>query len=427
LREQLDLALRSAAELQASVLAAGRPIPTRPGPQSFASFVAQVNRFVAQRDSAGRVTASNTPLAATLPLDSAAFAAALAGEPAWATVAWQETEARTIFLPAPVGSPADAAVVQVAAVLDPYRRGDSAILLRMMGLALLATSATFFGARWLAGAVTRLVGEIAAQAAAVQPGRQPPYLVGGGDFVELQGLVRVINDMLERQHRALEQQRRLTADVAHELRTPVTSLLGLVEVGLRYPRPPETYRHLLVQTQEELERLRALVESLVLLARFDAGQGELHLSEVDLAALAAGVVQRARARAGDRQIEVVTPAAAVPYRGDERMLTLLLDHLVDNIVRHTPDQSRARLTVGSVPGAVTLAAEDSGPGIPLEQLPYLFDRFFRGDASRSRSAGAGLGLTLVAAITRAHGGTVLADRSPWGGLRVTVTLPRAAR
>lgn len=422
LRDQLDRALRSAGELQLSVLATGDPLPAHPGHLSRETFVREVNRFSVVRDSAGRIIAASTPHAVQLPRDQSAFATALAGEPAWATQRWDAGSSRSVYLPAPPGSQPGAAVIQVAAALAPFDAASGVVFAQILGLALLATLAALAGARWLLGSATGIVNAIAAQAAGVQPGIEAPRLAVEGQFLELQGLVGVLNQLLARQHGALERQRQLVADVAHELRTPVTALLGSVEVALRSPRTPEAYQTLLAETREELERLATLVESLLLIDRLEAGTGLTRLEPVDLAALAAEAVGRARLRAGNRRVEVLReeePRAVA----DPRVIALVMDHLVDNLVRHTPDGTAARVTVSRAGPEVVFTLDDAGPGVTADLRPRIFDGFVRGDPARTRTAGTGLGLTLAAAAVAAHRGRIAAEPSPMGGLRILITLP----
>lgn len=425
-RTQLDGALRSAAELQVAVLATGQPIPRHPRGEDLAAFVSEVNRFVVQRDRLGQITGAGTPHARTLPLDSVAFATALAGQPAWATIDWAPGLIRSVFVPAPAQRVPDAVVIQVAALLAPYYRASRVILAEILSVAAIAIVATFVGARWVAGSVTRIVGEIAEEARGVDPAAGRPVLSQPGQFRELQKLVQVLNETLGRQHAAAEQQRQLIADVAHELRTPVTALLGSVEVALRSTRSPEAYRQSLVDVQDELDHLAAIVESLLLLARLDAGQARLRVEEVDLAHLAQEVVTRARARAGGRRLEVEHNGSAV-VRGDRKMLRLLLEQLVDNVIRHTPDVTVARISLNGQESAVILAVDDSGPGMEAEFRSRAFDRFVRGDPARTRTGGAGLGLTVAAAVMAAHGGTITGETSPLGGFRVLAEVPLAGR
>jgi two-component system OmpR family sensor kinase len=427
LYRELDRAIKSAAELEAAALAAGRPLPVHPGRQELQAFVREVNRFAVQRAAGGAVTGANTPLARELPNDSAAFASALSGRPTWATLRWGAGRLRAVFLPAPRGSPPAAAVIQVAAALTPLDRASQSVLLRMLVTALAGSLITLVGAWWLAGSVTRLVGEIAAQAQAIQPRAGRQQIADRGDFSEFKGLVGVLNDMVGRLGRALAQQRQMVADVGHELRTPVTAMVGQIEVGLRSPRSPDAYRAILTSTLEEAQRLAALVETVLLLARLDAGEPGLHLTPVDLAAQAEAAIARARARGAGLSLELALEQDGTEVlTADARMLDLLLDQLVDNLLRHTPPGTAARLRISVAPGGIALVLDDAGPGVSPELLSRIFDRFVRGDAARGRGAGAGLGLTAAAAIVAAHRGAISAEPSPMGGLRIAITLPRDA-
>jgi signal transduction histidine kinase len=122
-----------------------------------------------------------------------------------------------------------------------------------------------------------------------------------------------------------------------------------------------------------------------------------------------------------------TPNGAGEAAVDARMVGLVLDHLLDNAVRHTPAQAAVTVRARGDAAAAIITVEDDGPGVSDEMLPHLFERFYRGDPARSRGSGAGLGLTVSAAIVSAHGGTIIADRGTGAGFRVTVRLPRTVQ
>jgi signal transduction histidine kinase len=423
-REDLDRALSAALWLEIDVLAAGSPIASHAEPREFAEFVRAVNRFVALRDTAGRVVSSNTPFATNLPLDSSLFQAALEGETVRGIQQWREQRIRSVYAPAPAAAPLGGRVLQVAASLAPIEKRNLRLFIFMLGTVLLGTLATAFGGSWLSGSALAPVAEIAAQAESIHPESKDHRITIHADASELASLVRVLNDMLDRLSRALKAQRRIIADVGHDIRTPLTAMRGQVEVALRSPRTEEQYRAVLRAVLEEIEYLTSIAEAMILLARLEAAAIRPELRTVDLVALAQAAIAKAGARPGEHRVHLVSDAEEVYAHADPRMLSLVLDQLLDNALRHTPPGTDVQLRIKSDQEQAVVAVRDNGPGIPPDDLPQMFEHFSRGDEARSRTAGAGLGLTLARAITLAHSGTIQAQNLPEGGFEVSITLRR---
>ncbi|AJC57084.1 two-component system sensor kinase [Streptomyces sp. 769] len=242
--------------------------------------------------------------------------------------------------------------------------------------------------------------------------------------------------------------RRFVADASHELRTPLASIRGYAELTRRgTERPGPETRHALGRIESEAERMTGLVEDLLLLARLDSGRPLSHAT-VDLSPLVVDAVSDARAAGPGHRWRLELPDADAPalVRGDADRLHQVLVNLLANARTHTPQGTTVTARVravrrargggpGAVPGggtgdAVLLEVQDDGPGIPAALLPHVFERFARGDASRSRAAGSGgstgLGLAIVEAVVAAHGGTVAVASGP-GRTVFTVTLPEAGR
>ncbi|MBI2616464.1 MAG: HAMP domain-containing histidine kinase [Gemmatimonadetes bacterium] len=424
LRTALDNGLVSALNLERDVLASGSTLPAHAGPTEFGEFVHNVNRFVVVRDARGNILNMNTALAGDLPIDSAGFALARHGGISWVTTPWGDERVRSVYAPVPTNSPAGMSVVQVAASLHPLAEENREVLFLLLGTVLLGTVATAFGAVWLAGSAVQPVGEITAQAEAIEAGVSGQRITAHADVAEFHGLVSVLNSVLERLDRAFQAQRRIIADVAHDLRTPITAVRGEIEIALRGQRTPEQYRATLASILEGVDHLSGINEALILLARIEAGELVPQLEPVDLATLAASAVQRVHPRAGGRALRFQGPwAGSVTALADPGMIGVLLDQLLDNAVRHTPPDTRVEAIVRANGGKVSVAVRDNGPGIAEEVLPHLFERFYRADPARSRTAGPGLGLTVAAAIAQAHRGSIRAANLPTGGLEVTVALP----
>ena len=426
LREELDRGLAASAYIEADALAAGYPIAEHSEPTLLSDFIRTVNRFVVVRDPTGAVVSANTPLSVRLPLDSASFARAFAGQPVWITQRWADAEVRCFYWAAQVRDHSQTVVIQVGASLVPLSDANREVLFLLLGTVLLGTLASWLGAGWLAGSSVAPVEEIAEQAGRIGPGQTGQRITEHADAEEFAGLISVLNGMLERLDRAFETQRRMIADAGHDLKTPLTAMRGELEVALRGKRDPDEYRAILASVLEEVDHLASLSNSLVMLARLDAGALRPERIERDLAALAERAADKARGRSGAREIRFRRADEDATAPVDAQMVSVTLDHLLDNCIKHTPDGSKVYVGVAADDSLVRVKIEDDGPGIDDESLENLFERFYRTDAARTRGGVAGLGLTIVAAIVGAHGGTVEAERSTHGGLAITIGFPRTA-
>jgi signal transduction histidine kinase len=315
-------------------------------------------------------------------------------------------------------------VVQLAASLHPLQDATRRVLFLMLGTVLLGTVATALGAGWLAGTTVGPVLEITDQARSIQPGAGR-RLTAHADVHEFAGLVEVFNDVLGRLERAFEAQRRMIADAGHDLRTPLTAMRGELEVALRGERRPEEYRAILGSVLEEVDHLISISESLTLLARLEAGELSLNRAEVDIGMIVERAARNARARAGSREVLYVGPEGDAALAADNKMVAIAVNQLLDNAIKHTPEETRVEARVLADESRVTVLVDDSGTGMSQDAIDHLFEHFYRSDAARSRTGAAGLGLTIAAAIASAHGGTISAQTSPLGGLRVILQIPRA--
>ena len=223
--------------------------------------------------------------------------------------------------------------------------------------------------------------------------------------------------------------RRFAADASHELRTPLAAIRGYAELARRHPGPvPADLAHALGRVESESARMSVLVDELLLLAQLDAGR-PLASDPVDLTRLAIDAASDARAATPDHRWQLELPDEPVLVRGDEHRLRQVLANVLGNAGRHTPAGTTVTVSLAAPdPSAakVVLSVTDDGPGIPAELQPGLFERFVRGDASRSHATGGtGLGLAIVDAVTAAHGGSVGVTSRP-GQTRFVITLPSLA-
>jgi two-component system OmpR family sensor kinase len=220
--------------------------------------------------------------------------------------------------------------------------------------------------------------------------------------------------------------RRFAADASHELRTPLAAIRGYAELARRHPGPvPGDIAHALGRVESESARMSVLVDELLLLAQLDAGR-PLACEPVDLTRLAIDAASDARAATPDHRWRLELPDEPVMVRGDEHRLRQVLANLLSNAGSHTPPGTTVTVALtepGPEASSVVLSVTDDGPGIPADQQPGLFERFVRGDSSRSHAAGStGLGLAIVDAVTAAHGGSVGVTSRP-GRTSFVITLP----
>ncbi len=218
--------------------------------------------------------------------------------------------------------------------------------------------------------------------------------------------------------------RQFVADASHELRTPLASIRGYAELTRRgdYTLPADVV-HSLGRVESEATRMTSLVEDLLLLARLDEGR-DLESRELDLSRLLIDAVSDAHAAGPDHSWSLDVPDEPVTIVGDQQRLHQVVANLLANARVHTPAGTSVTVTLGTRGGDAVVTVTDDGPGIPDDLQPVLFERFARGDSSRSRAAGStGLGLAIVAAVVEGHGGRVLVRSTP-GATEFRMELPR---
>ncbi|MGG5259217.1 ATP-binding protein [Phycicoccus avicenniae] len=217
--------------------------------------------------------------------------------------------------------------------------------------------------------------------------------------------------------------RQFVADASHELRTPLASIRGYAELTRRESEPvPGTVTHAIGRVESEALRMQELVEDLLLLARLDSGR-PLEREPVDLSLLAMNAVSDAHAASPDHAWELDLPEEPVEVTGDGARLHQILANLLANARTHTPSGTKVVTRLRPEGPMVRISVSDNGPGIPDALQPKVFERFTRGDDSRSREKGStGLGLSIVAAVGQAHGGRVEVESAP-GATTFSVLLP----
>ena len=247
---------------------------------------------------------------------------------------------------------------------------------------------------------------------------------------DLEGPAREIaerlNARLDAVASAVKEQSQFIADVSHELRTPLTVLRGSLEVALEEERPTEEYRDVIGGALLEVRHLARLSQNLLFLARGQSGRVTLSFANIDLVKLLGEIARNIAPAAADRNLALTVELPSEPVRAfvDSDRLQQVFHNLLENSMRYTEPGGTIRIRLTSVPEEARMEVSDTGIGIPPDDLPYVFERFFRSDrARRAYSGGSGLGLSIVRWIVEAHKGRVEVQSHLGAGTTFTVKLP----
>jgi heavy metal sensor kinase len=251
-------------------------------------------------------------------------------------------------------------------------------------------------------------------------------IVKTGD--EIESLSKALNQMISRLEESFRSVNRFTADASHELRTPLTIIRGELETSLLDKSLSMNVRETIYSLIEETENLSKIVQSLLSLSRLDAGSAQMEHIRLNFADLVSTTAEQMAPLAEDKHITLATEAEGrVEVEGDRVRLKQVVANLLDNAIKYTPEGGIVKVGVNVSDRRAQLQVSDTGPGISERDLPYVFDRFFRGDRTRlaTKIEGAGLGLSIVQSICNAHGGSVEVKNYANGGCRFIVQLPLA--
>jgi two-component system heavy metal sensor histidine kinase CusS len=275
--------------------------------------------------------------------------------------------------------------------------------------------------------------KVASEAAAVTISRLQTRLDAKSAPRELQDLVTAVNGMLERIEDGFQRLSQFSADVAHDLRTPISNLLGQTQVTLSKPRTVEEYQSLLASNVEEFERLARMVENMLFLARADNAQVALRKVPLDIRAELLRIAEYFEGMAEERgvairinsgQEDADKGACKVELVADPILFRRAVSNVVANAIRYTPPDGTIDLSFARIENEVIVSVRNPGLGIEREHLPHLFDRFYRADPSRPGSAlSAGLGLAIVQSIVHLHGGRVEVESDPGDSTAFRLVLP----
>ena len=241
---------------------------------------------------------------------------------------------------------------------------------------------------------------------------------------ELGQLAGVLNSTFARLESAFARQQQFTSDASHELRTPVTVILSQTQTALVRERSASDYRETLEACQRAAQRMRRLIESLLELARLDAGQESFRRAPFGLGQAAQDCMDLLRPLADERQITMLDELSAVECNGDSERLGQVITNVLTNAILHTQSGGEVRVTTRRENGHAVLTVADNGPGISAEDLPRIFERFYRADRSRTgATGGTGLGLAITKAIVEAHDGAIDVTSELGRGTCFTIRLP----
>ncbi len=292
----------------------------------------------------------------------------------------------------------------------------------------------FYGA--LIGAVIALLLGVLLSRTITRPIREltrATHAISEGDFLqqvpvrtndELGELARAFNKMSAELARSINARKQMTADIAHELRTPLSLILGHAEAVHDGVLPPTKENFEIIR--EEAARLEHLVDDLRTLSLADAGELSIQPQSIEPERLLREVASLFQYRAQKKNISLTLDAAPhlPPLEVDPGRMTQVLTNILDNALRHTPEGGYISLSARQKDSAIEIAVQDSGPGLPQEEAERIFERFYRADASRHRDeGGSGLGLAIARSIVQAHNGQVRAESEAGKGLRIVISLP----
>lgn len=299
-----------------------------------------------------------------------------------------------------------------------------AMRLSLVGLGVLAVG---LGGGWLLTSRSiRPIEQIATSARRISDGDLSERIPVGRPGNELGQLATVLNHTFSRLEESFAQQKRFTADASHELRTPLTVLITETQAALSRERSGDDYREALTGNLETARQMKQLAEALLELARLDGGIEEPPGIDYDLTEVVENVTTKLKPLADARATRMSKKLDHAPVNGSPERLGLVIKNLVENAIHHGRQAGTITVKTWQEEDLVCLSVADDGPGIKVEDMPHLFERFYRADKSRTGSKGRyGLGLAICKGLVEAEGGTITVESEPGNGASFTIHLPKA--
>lgn len=242
--------------------------------------------------------------------------------------------------------------------------------------------------------------------------------------IEFSNLSLVFNSILDRIEQFMENQKRFTADVSHEIRSPLTAIKGNIEVTLRRKRSPEEYEETLKNNLEEIDRIIFIVNNLLFLTKVETGVMELNLREFNLGQLLGRIVANKKHMISEKRINIETELDDILFYGDEVLINQLFSNLLDNALRYTPNEGNISINVTKADTGLAVSVKDTGVGIPQNEIEKIFERFYRVRQNLNmHGMGSGLGLYMCRWIAEAHGGKITVESELDKGSTFYIYLP----
>ncbi|HEY2329106.1 MAG TPA: ATP-binding protein [Verrucomicrobiae bacterium] len=313
--------------------------------------------------------------------------------------------------------------IEVGCSLKPLRAELRATALHLAGVGAIILFFGLAGGWWFVGRALKPISEISLTATKISAGDLSQRINTAEAESELGQLAAVLNSTFARLETAFAQQKQFASDAAHELRTPVSVILTQTQTALNRERDAASYKQTVEACQRAAQRMRKLIESLLALARFDAGQEVLKQMRFDFSKLIFDCEDLVKPLADERGAKIFTELEPVEITGDSERLAQVVTNLLTNAIQYNNPGGEVRVKLESEGGLAVLTIVDTGQGIAPEDLPRVFGRFFRADQSRTGAGNSGLGLAISKAIVEAHGGTIEVSSEGNIGTTFTVRLP----
>ncbi|MBT5471196.1 MAG: heavy metal sensor histidine kinase [Nitrospina sp.] len=399
--------------------------------QFFDQFMREgnLNKFYRIYDGSGNVGSRSSNISASqFPLSQPAYADALEGKNSYETFkVGGKHPIRVITMPVILEEKL-VNLVQVGTSLEAVQEtlGNLKIFLFTAVPSVLILAALF--ARFMARRALKPISRIIDTARDIGQGQELSKRIPVLKIKdELGQLALTFNEMMNRLENSFVQMRQFSSDASHELRTPLTVLKGQNELILSKPRKPEEYQEVISSNLEEINYMSKVLEDLFMLSKSDENQVNLDCKQIDLKPLVEEICKHAEVLAEEKNIKIVIAfLEAVPIKGDEVRLRQMLWNILQNGIKYTQRGGELKISLQNDGGGAMLTIQDTGIGIPEEDLSSIFNRFYRVDKARTRDeGGSGLGLSICKQIAEAHKGTIEVESKLGVGTRFKIRLPNS--
>ncbi len=357
------------------------------------------------------------------PLDTVKMMRAFKGVPQFLTVNLRGVNYRTLYYP--ISSEKILRIFLSLEEIDDSIKGVRNLFLLSLPFVI---TISFLASWFLSGKALAPIVKIRQLASHVRDGRLGQRIEMESKGREIQDLVVIFNDMLDGIQQSVEAQKRFTAAVSHEVRSPLTSLRGNIEVALRKKRSAEEYEDLLKTNLSDIIRLSRITDNLLFFTKADNNIIELRKQWFEVSHLLQNIVERLKYRALAAGITIFESyQEGLEMRGDLDLLEQALSNLIENAINYTPSGGTIAVNSKQKDGRIIISINDTGIGIPEEEIPHLFERFYRVNKERSRkSGGTGLGLSITEWVVQAHDGNIKVKSAPGVGSEFITSFPVAS-